>query len=520
MLPSGSPEPLRRHPSGQLRRGASTFLTRARVLAPLESAASSCFHLTMRVTKLTGWLVAVLLLPSCTSTAPDPAPSSTSTESIDSTEDQLTNPIESVFIAGPSSLVLSVSHSSCREVVPRLSEFPDRVEVAALSGAENEQGCAGMGQVSSLNVELEAPLADRQLVLRVPEAMLSGIDRPATCVYASSDHWCVEALMKGGNEEAVIGSPRYSPMPLVSQVSQTGSLILSTGTVIDLRLDEPIEAPYIFERRGIWRPDLDLWGSLGVHNVSRPLQASAKPDRLVAGYPAYWVTAPEDDGGAENAVTIQVDNWFVDVLIWTKDSALQRTTIERFLDGLSIEERASGLPSVVDAGGWIGDTQDLAISDVNGNGFVFTIAPNCEPAELASCIAGSGFTTESSPLLPALAAGVVQLAPTPEPMVPPRLVSGDIRITSFGEPGDVAECTGVPALPMELLPRSRTLDQARGEIQILTGITSWQARSRPGVETTFTGAVDDPEVVVTYIRNSDGTWSAASAVSCSTPGSR
>ena len=286
-------------------------------------------------------------------------------------------------------------------------------------------------------------------------------------------------------------------------------------------LDETIVSPYVFERRGVWRPDLDLWGSVGVHNISRPLEANARLDRLVAGYPAYWVTAPEDAAGAEDSVD---DNRstarFVDVVIWTKDPAQQQATIGRFLDGLTVEPRSGDLPMVIDAHGWIGETQDLAISDADGNGFVFNLAPNCQPAQLAGCRPGSGFASESGPFLPGQAAGVAQLSPTRQSLTPPRLVNGDIHVASFGDPGDIVSCVGVPALASELLPRNEPLEQLRGEIQILTGITSWQARSRPGVETTFTGAIDDPEVVVTFTRNEDGTWSVTSAVSCSSPGSR
>ncbi len=52
----------------------------------------------------------------------------------------------------------------------------------------------------------------------------------------------------------------------------------------------------------------NLRGSVTLHNISQPLEANARLDRLVAGYPAYWVTAPEDAAGAEDSVTIQVDS--------------------------------------------------------------------------------------------------------------------------------------------------------------------------------------------------------------------
>ena len=475
----------------------------------------------MRVRKLPWLLAPALLLPSCTSTVPEPGQTSTTRLNVGSGEELQSNSIESVLIAGPTSLVLQVDHSSCRELVPWLSEFPDRVEVAALSSdVEGEESCSsiGVGRINPLEIDLEAPLGDRQLVLRVPEALLDGeAGIPSLCVYELGHHWCLEALVVGGDKELLVGAPRYPPTALYSSIGPDKSLALSSGTIIEMNLDEAIVSPYVFERRGIWRPDLDLWGSVGVHNISRPLEANALLDRLVAGYPAYRVTAPEDTAGAQNSVTIQVDSWFVDVVIWTKDPARQQATIDGFLDGLTIELRSGDLPMVIDAHGWIGETQDLAISDANGNGFVFNPAPNCEPAELAGCRPGSGFTSESGPFLPGQAAGVVQLSPTRQSFAPPRLVKGDVHVVSFGGPGDIVSCIGVPALASELLPRKEPLDQVRGEIQILTGITSWQARSRPGVETIFTGAVDDPEVVVTFTRNEDGTWSVTSAVAAPLP---
>ncbi len=226
-IPSGSPRPLRRLPGAV--EGCVKFPTRAKVLVSWNLPVCRASISAMRVRKLPWLLTPALLLASCTSTVPEPGQSSTTRSSVGSGEELRSNPIESVFIAGPTSLVLQVDHSSCRELVPWLSEFPDRVEVAALSSdLEDEESCSsiGVGRISPLEIELEAPLGERQLVLRVPEAILDGeAGIPSLCVYELGDHWCLEALVIGGDKELPVGAPRYPPTALYSSIGPESRLL-------------------------------------------------------------------------------------------------------------------------------------------------------------------------------------------------------------------------------------------------------------------------------------------------------
>lgn len=476
------------------------------------------------------WILAVLAMlpPACTSDGLGPDIG----EVLDRFDHDVAL-VETAFLVTPSKLELSVLHGGCDRLVPRLRETGERVEIAVQNPVPAGTDCTDDGLSTTIELELAAPLGDRRLVAEVPPFYLDHVEGPpATCFHTPDDHWCREVTIRSGGEERTVGGPGHPPTPTGVTVPEgTTSLRLSAGTTVEITTGSPlghphlVDQPYLMEHRSLWRPDLDMWGSLVVHNVDRPLTGAPPLDRDVAGFPAYWVTQPYGADEPPDTVTVLAGPWSVDISLWTGDPMRPHPRppeLDAFLDGLTIEQRPDHFPEVTDSNGWAGPSAELTISDGADRGFTLSIAPNCPPED-SSCRPDLGFVSPPSPVVLQVA-GVVDLHRPPdldEPARPPEveaeLVAGfELVVTDFGQGRELVACSGVPAFDPALLPRGLTRHEARSAVEVYTGIRgvdTWQWRALPGVETAHVGAPDAPDVVATYERV-DGTWNVTSVTSC------
>lgn len=416
-------------------------------------------------------------------------------------------------LTGGSLIELQVSHGTCDVLEGWSEQGADSVVIGVWRQDVTTVGedqdvafdCGDEERVDAVRIELDAPLDDRALVIVQGLALGEPV-----CFTIDDDPTCRSFLLRtASGDQEIAGSPDVLPLGFAMGSGATTPLSLG-GTKIDLTTDVDLSGALVLATYSLFQPDAGVWGSVTVHNLDRDVSDAERYEGDVAGRPAYVVRyhdEPDNEGGS---VVTLAGPWWVDVRLWSSAPDVD-SVLSRFINGLEIDEVDRDLPRLRDATGWLSDPQEVVIT-APPNGFYLAIAPNCDFLSELHCRRDVGYV---GPGWADLSAIVGQMPNPSEPfqelIVPDDLV---VSVTEFGPFADLVTCTGVPAFDPLILPERQPLAVAIEAVGIYTGVTDWQQRRQPGVETWFVGDPDRPGAVATYVRDDVGTWAAESVLTC------
>ncbi len=300
--------------------------------------------------------------------------------------------------------------------------------------------------------------------------------------------------------------PKSTDIPVGSDAVTNLTL---NGTQVEFTTSLEFTNPRWFSETSFGNDAKTVWGHVSIHNIQRDL-AGAEAHNLVDGREALRLQYLTESSDNPYHVTVSVDSWWVDIVLYARDSSLQDALREEFLAGLRITERDGDLPLVQDAGGWLHEF-DWVIVAAEQSGFMLAIDPSCDPAEptckpdVGSLFPGWDATGNILGVHPNRARSEREMA------YPADFV---VTIVDLGPIGDLVSCAGFPAFDPLLLSEGLRFDGVTEETQTYTGLKGWDRRYQPGIETWFIGTPERPEVVATYVRNDNGTWNTTSVLAC------
>ncbi len=418
---------------------------------------------------------------------------------------------------GDKNLILWVAHGACDQLEGWSEEDASTVTVGVWvrdietisDDPDITYGCDDEGREDPVEIKLDAALGERELVL-VQNGSSVGDQRLCFASTAASTR-CMELTVRINGVDHKIGTgPTANPTDI-----KIGSGVVTPLTIGDVTIEvttaTELENPLFWYRYSLWKPSASVWGSVSIHNLERDSSEFQAFGQLIDGREAFLIDYHDSRPEDPSVIAVPVGPWWIDIVVSGSNSTEQAARQQEFLRGLSFSEAPGDLPHLVDETGWLTGTSDFNLL-AGPEGFSFSVAPNCDPASEAACVAGVGY------LGPGWNAGGTIVGTVPNPMQPYFEVAypNDLRIeiTDMGALGELVSCDGFPAFDPLLLSRDLTLWQATEEIQTYTGISDWEKRLQPGIETWFVGNPSRPDAVATYVRNHDGTWDAQSVLTC------
>ncbi len=419
-------------------------------------------------------------------------------------------------LIGPSTIMLEVFHGACDELEGWSEGGIERVTVGVwVRGIQTVSAdpditydCPDIGLIDEVVIELDQPMGDRALT--IVHANRESTERRGFCF--SDEIGCRPFDFQIGDERVpIFAETKANRVDITIGSGQTATLAAG-GTAIDVTTSRIMDRPVFSTRESLWAPELGVSGSVMIHNRDRALDVAEPAGRTVDGREAWLVRYPDDDSVFQPQVAVSVGPWWVDIALYTIDGAVHKDQMERFLDGLTIDEVPGQLPLLTDTNGWIragfGEIEVLA----RPYGIYLSPSPNCDAAAEVGCIADVGYvgpTDDPGSPLPGERASGGEFSI--EALVPDDL---QVHLVDMGPLGELVSCNGVPAFDPALLPVNLSLADATGAVTTYTGLSNWTVRLQPGTETWFTGEPDAPDTVAVFIRNSDGSWNVESVVAC------
>lgn len=431
--------------------------------------------------------------------------------------------IVDLTLEGDSVLVLAVTHGSCDELEGWVDEGDNAVVVGVWrrdlttvsDDPDTNFGCADVGQIDPVWVELAAPLGDQRLVVVSSDSGEIGSGAEGgTCLTADETGQCHPFTLRTPQGDTEIAKPIAGNPTGLTIGSGRGATLAAGDLVVDVATTAEVVNPLVVYRSSVGVQDPLAWGEVLVHNDPGD-RGDAEPLGVAVDGREAFLMPPDEvrrNTGGPPWVLVPVGPWSVEVRIFGSTPEAQREATDEFLANLTIVEVDNAMPVLVDGSGWlVVEYSELSVR-FDGGSFGLSVDLNCDRASDPACQPGLGSVWPAD--YPGLPIGGGEPDPDQPWFSLPRPDDLAITIVDLGTVGELVACSGAPAFDPALLPSEVSRTESGEAMRTYTGVSTWRLRFQPGIQTWYTGDASDPEAVATEVRNEAGLWSLESVTVC------